>query len=168
VEDELSAEEYEQLLEDVGKWKPVVVELVSTTAETYEQKLEQDGLGDAQDVLLVGGSPKLRSHAVIAKDAQNQLSVDLMAEPAFTGELRSEEAGMVSEQSDETLQEDTVYSFAEVVDVMAQYDLPDNEKSAVGSGGAATEKTQRTKIAIVAVIAAGCIVFVLFRQKKRA
>ena len=161
----ISDTEYQALVNRAGSWVAPEAEMDTTqTIFNIESALSEAGISETDDIILVGGTSKMRSlFAITFSDNQADKIIPLARNDILVNTDATELASNVSSNE---LEFGEVYDFSEVAQILNEIEISPTETGGVGTSSAITESNTFVIVGLFAILILSCGILIYLRRKQ--
>lgn len=161
----ISDTDYQALVNRAGSWVAPEAEMDTTqTISNIESALSEAGISETDDIILVGGTSKMRSlFAITFSDNQADKIIPLARNDIL---VNTDAAELASNVSSNELEFGEVYDFSEVAQILNKTEISPTETGGVGTSSAITESNAFVIVGFFPILILSCGILIYLRRKQ--
>ena len=161
----ISDTDYQALVNRAGSWVAPEAEMDTTqTIFNIESALSEAGISETDDIILVGGTSKMRSlFAITFSDNQADKIIPLARNDIL---VNTDAAELASNVSSNELEFGEVYDFSEVAQILNETEISPTETGGVGTSSAITESNTFVIVGLFPILILSCGILIYLRKKQ--
>lgn len=161
----ISDTDYQALVNRAGSWVAPEAEMDTTqTIFNIESALSEAGISETDDIILVGGTSKMRSlFAITFSDNQADKIIPLARNDIL---VNTDAAELASNVSSNELEFGEVYDFSEVAQILNETEISPTKTGGVGTSSAITESNTFVIVGLFPILILSCGILIYLRKKQ--